>query len=267
MAIRGAPFAHGRRCGAVGVFDQIARGPSISETCVDGDVGIDGQQAAEREEFIGANIVRLHGVPDRIEDRRAFIDVANAIAPLVRGYEIAARKAEDAEAQLLERGYDLGAEAFYVVRGHERNCADMEGTGASASDLQSCVIGVCRSGVAQRKFAESDAERAEGDGLAIGCFFAPDERDLDYCAWRAGKLDASGVDLAFSNRNSGLADAVRFFRTELNQRRVVSGVGRFGVHGDYLVAADGSPPPRWSAVETRVPCRIAHHRRRFWRAG
>jgi hypothetical protein len=204
MAIRGAPFAHGRGGRAIGVFNQFARGPGISEACIDGDVGIDAQQAAEREEFIGANIVRLHGVPDRIEDRRALIDVANAIAPLVRGDEIAAWKAEDAEAQLLERGDDLGAEAFDVVRGHKRNRADMEGAGACASDFQSCVIGVGRSGVAQREFAERGAERAKGDGLAISGLFAPDERDLDYRAWRAGQLDASGVGLAFANRDSGL---------------------------------------------------------------
>ena len=44
MAIRGAPFAHGRGGGAVGVFDQFARGPGISEAGIDGDVRIDAKQ-------------------------------------------------------------------------------------------------------------------------------------------------------------------------------------------------------------------------------
>jgi len=45
-------------------------------------------------------------------------------------------------------------------------------------------------------------------------------------------MDASGVGVAFANRNSGLADVVRFFRTELDPRHVVSCTRRFGLHGN-----------------------------------
>jgi hypothetical protein len=44
----------------------------------------------------------------------------------------------------------------------------MEGAGACAGDLKSCVIGVGCGGVAQRELAVRGAERADGDGLAIG---------------------------------------------------------------------------------------------------
>ena len=126
MAVFGAPFAHRRGGRAVGIFDQFTRGPRIAEARVDGDIRIDAEQAAEREELIGADIVGLHGVPDRIEDGRALVDVADAIAPLVRGDKIAAGKTENAEAQLLERGDHLGPKAFDIVGGHKRNRADMK---------------------------------------------------------------------------------------------------------------------------------------------
>ena len=45
VAVCGAPFAHGRRSGAVGVFDKLTRRPCVAEASVDGDVGIDAEQA------------------------------------------------------------------------------------------------------------------------------------------------------------------------------------------------------------------------------
>ena len=117
MTVCGAPFAHRRGGGAVGVFDQFARGPRVAEAGIDGDVGIDAEQTAEREELVGADVVRLHGVPDGIEDGRTLVDVADAVAPLVRGDEVAAGKAKDAEAQLLERGDDFGRKPSMLSAG------------------------------------------------------------------------------------------------------------------------------------------------------
>ena len=145
--------------GTVGVFDQLARRPCVAEAGVDGDVGIDAEETAEREEFIGADIVGLHSVPDGIEDGRPLVDVADAIAPLVRGDEVAAGKAQNAKAQLLERGDHFRPEAFDVVRGHERDRADVEGAGACAGDLECCVVGVGCGGVAQWELAVCGAER------------------------------------------------------------------------------------------------------------
>ena len=142
MAICGSPFSHWRGGGAVGVLDQFARRPCVAEAGVDGDVRIDAEKTAEREELIGADIVGLHGVPDGIEDGRPLIDVADAVAPLVCGDKVAAGKAEDAEAQLLERCDDLRTEAFNIVRGHERDRADMKGARACAGDLESGVVSV-----------------------------------------------------------------------------------------------------------------------------
>ena len=142
VAVGGAPFSHRRGDGAVGVLDQLARGPGVAEAGIDGDVRIDAEQAAEREELIGAHVVGLHGVPDRIEDRRPLVDVADAVAPLVGGDEVAAGKAKDAEAQLLERGNDLRAEAFDVVGRHQRDRADVKRARAGCGDLDACVVAV-----------------------------------------------------------------------------------------------------------------------------
>ena len=118
-AVGGAPFSHGRSGGSVGVFDQLSRRPCVAKTGIDGDVRIDTEQATEGEELIGAHVVGLHRVPDRIKDGRALVNLAHAISPLVGGDKIAAGKAEDAKAQLLQRGDDLAAEALDVVGGHE----------------------------------------------------------------------------------------------------------------------------------------------------
>ena len=218
MAILGAPSAHRRSGGGVCVFDQFARGPGISEARVDGDVGIYSQQSAKREELIGANIVRLHGVPDGIENGWPLVDVTYGVAPLIRGDEVAAREAKHAEAQLLEGGDDFWTEAFDVVRGHQRNCANVEGARAGACDLESGVIGICCGGISQRELAVRGAEVADGDGLAVRGLFAPDERDLYDGAGRTRQNNASGVGLAIAHRDSGLTEAMRLFRIELDQR-------------------------------------------------
>ena len=70
------------------------------------------------------------------------IDVTYAVAPFIRGDKVASRKAEDAEAQLLERCYDLRTEAFNIVRRHERDRADMKGARACARDLKSGFVSV-----------------------------------------------------------------------------------------------------------------------------
>ena len=44
------------------------------------------------------------------------VDVADAVAPLIRGDEIAAGKAQHAKAQLLERGDHLGTETLDCCR-------------------------------------------------------------------------------------------------------------------------------------------------------
>ena len=91
----------------------------------------------------------------------------------------------------------------------------MKGARARAGDFEGCVVGIGLGGVAQWKLAVCRAERCDGDGLAIGWLLAPDERDLDHCAGRAGEHDAAGVDLTFANGDSGLAEAVRIFRSRV----------------------------------------------------
>jgi len=113
-----APFAHRRHHSAVGVFHQFLCRPGIAEAGIHGDVGVDAEQAAEGEELIRSHIVRLHSVPDRIEDWRPFVDVADAVAPLVRRNEITTGKPVNAGMELFENLDDLCAKAFYVIGWH-----------------------------------------------------------------------------------------------------------------------------------------------------
>ena len=158
MAVVGSPFPHGRGGGAVGVFDQFSCRPCVAEAGIDCDVGIDTKETAKREEFIGADIVRLHGVPDGIEDGRALVDVADAVTPLIRRDKVPAGESQNAKAQLFECGNHFRAESVDVVSGHERNCADLEGACACAGYFKCCVVSVRRGAIAQWEFAISRAE-------------------------------------------------------------------------------------------------------------
>ena len=74
--------------------------------------------------------------------------------------------------------------------------------------------------------------------------------------------NASGVDVAFANGNSRLAEAA-WFLVEFDERRLIACVGRLGIHNDDIIAPDSSSPARGPTAEARVPRRVAHHER--WR--
>ena len=119
MSISSPPFAHGRGGRAIRVFNQFARGPGISKACVDRDVRVNAEQPAEREKLIGAHVVGLHSMPHGIKNRRPLVDVAHAVAPLIRGNKIAAGKTQNPKPQLFKCGDNLRPKAFNVVGGHE----------------------------------------------------------------------------------------------------------------------------------------------------
>src|SRR5580658_5266418 len=143
----------------------------------------------------------------------------------------------------------------------------MKRAGARSGDLQRRIVGIAPDSEPQRKLTVPLAEGMDRGALAIARFLAPDERDFDLCARRAAENNASRVGLAFANRDSRLAEAMRLPGFELDQRRVISGIRRSGVHCDDTFTADGSPPSRGLAIESRIASSIADHRRRRRRTG
>ena len=134
--------SHGGRSCAVRVFDKLGGGPGIPEAGIYRHVGFDIQQPTKRHEFIRPHIIRLHRVPDRIHDRRALVRIANGIAPFVSRYEVASRPAVDSGTQLLQGRDHFRTKSFYVVGGHQRDCAYTEKARTRSGNLNACLIAV-----------------------------------------------------------------------------------------------------------------------------
>ncbi len=173
MTVRSAPFSHRRGDGAVGVFHQFSCAPGVAKAGIDRDVGIHAEQTAEREELIGAHVVRLNGVPNRIVDGRALVRIADRITPLVRGDEVAAGEAIDAGVQLLERGNHFRAEALDVVGRHQRDRSDVKRARAGSGDFELRIVAVALGPEVQRERPVRGAEGANGQHLTLTCLAAP----------------------------------------------------------------------------------------------
>ena len=181
------------------------RRPRVAEAGIDGDVGLDVEQAAERDELIRADVVGLHRVPDRIEDRRALVEIADRVAPLVGGDEVAAGEAENAGVQLLQRGDDLGAKALDVVGRHQRDRADVERSVPvpAISMRASSVSALARN--LNGKLAIGGGKRRKRTVWRSAASLPQIRRHLHDRAGRAGQHDASGVRFPFAHSNARLA--------------------------------------------------------------
>ena len=251
MAVGGALGAPGRRGGAVGVFDVLGGGAGIAEAGVDGDVGLDVRQPAQGHELVGADVVGLHGAPDGVPDGRALVGIADGVAPVVGGDEVAAGPAIDARAKGLEHVDDFAPPAVDVVRGHQRNGADAQGAGAGGGDLDLAVVGVDRALEGERELGVGGGQLADGQRLAVSGAGSPDEADRHLGGRIAGEDDAAGIGLVAQQRQPRLADAARLAGAERDRGGVVADVGVPGVHGDGFGRADGGPAARWAAKGPR----------------
>ena len=92
MAVLRAQAAHPRGRRAVRVLDVLRRRPGVAEAGVDGDVRLHAEQTAQRHELVRADVVGLDRVPGGIEHGRAPVAVADGLAPIVGGHEVAAGK-------------------------------------------------------------------------------------------------------------------------------------------------------------------------------
>ena len=167
VAVGGALRAPGRGGRAVRVLDVLGSGAGVAEAGVDGDVRLDARQAAQGHELVGADVVGLDCAPDGVPDRRALVRVADRVAPVVGGDEVAPRPAIDARAKGLEDGDDLGPPAVHVVRGHQRHGADAQGAGAGRGDLDLAVVAVDGALEGEGEPAVGGSQLADRQRLAV----------------------------------------------------------------------------------------------------
>ena len=94
-AVGGAEAAHRGVRGAVEVGELVDGVLGAAEAGVDGDVGLGAEQVAEGHELVDADIVVLDAGPGGVLAGRAAVAVADAVAPVVAGDEVAAGPAVD----------------------------------------------------------------------------------------------------------------------------------------------------------------------------
>ena len=75
-------------------------------------LGVD--QFAPVHEFIGAELVGVQSIPGPVQHRRPLVLRTDAIQPVITRHEIAARIADDRDAQFADFGDDVFAKAFFV---------------------------------------------------------------------------------------------------------------------------------------------------------
>ncbi len=133
MAVLRAHFAHARVDGTIAVFHFLGRLARSTESAVDRQIGLGSDQPAEGDEFMNADVVRLHPVgPHRLQTRRALIPIAKAVVPVVGGDEVAARPLDHLETCFLEEPDHPGVKSLHIVGGHQRNGADVKCAAAGA---------------------------------------------------------------------------------------------------------------------------------------
>ncbi len=98
-----------RRLRLVRVLDPVARLVHGAQAEVDRDVGRGADLGRVLQELVGAEAVRLDGVPRQVEPRRPQVLRADAVLPVIAGDEVAARPAQDRHAEVLHGPHDVGA--------------------------------------------------------------------------------------------------------------------------------------------------------------
>jgi hypothetical protein len=116
-AVLRAHFAHARLHRAVAVFHFLGRLARRAKSAVDRQIGLGSGQPAEGHEVMQAHVVRLHPIgPHHLQARRALVAIANTVAPVVGGDEVAAGPLEHLEALLFEEPDHPGVESLARCR-------------------------------------------------------------------------------------------------------------------------------------------------------
>jgi len=212
----------------------------IAEAGVDADIGHDADELAKRHELIHAEIVGLHGAPGVVPVGRPLIAIADGVVPdEVR--RVIATVTPEAGLDLADERNGVGAEAFDVVRGHERERADVEVACAGSGDFKRGVGRVGSGSEGNRILFVLTGERRDGDGLAVVRSSAPNKCDVDLGARSSTEIDAAGIPFPVNEGEACLPDSMRSRGVERDARTLVADKGIVLVHHHNLVRPDGTP--------------------------
>ena len=103
-----------RVAGAVAVLDPRLGFVHRARAHVDADIGLGLDRAAVLDELVGAEAIRLLGVPGELGAPRPLVPGADAIEPVIAADEVAARPAQDGDAQRAHGVEDVGTKAARV---------------------------------------------------------------------------------------------------------------------------------------------------------
>ena len=117
--------------------------------------------------------------PGQVYSWRAFIRIAEPVAPVVTADKIPARPAIDRSIELFEELECVGPHAFYVVSGHQRNDPDAKSTLATSGDFQAPIIGIGAGGELQRRLGIVIRKVLDRDRLPLVRAITPDKTNVD----------------------------------------------------------------------------------------
>src|SRR5262249_46572505 len=109
---------------AVRIFNFLGGGIIVAKAGVDGDHRLGVNFAAEIEELVDADIVRINSGPRRILACRGAITRTDAVAPVVAADGVSAGPAVDRATELLEKRERVCPESAHVVGRHEEDSAN-----------------------------------------------------------------------------------------------------------------------------------------------
>ena len=208
VSVLRAQGPHRGALGAVHVFHPLPGGVGVAESGVYDEVGLAAQQPAPGQVFVGAHVVGLHRVPGIVVAGRTLVRIADAVAPLITGQEVAARPAVDGGADFLQDSDQVGPEAFQVVCRHQRDGSDPEAAAAFSHDLQGGVLHVRTGRKVKIVLFVILCQSVEDDGLAVGGAGTPDQADGDLRGTVGPENDAAFIRPSLFQPQAGLPDTV-----------------------------------------------------------
>ena len=140
-AVRGPPAARFGVGGTVEILDQAA-GVVDAVAQADADERFGPDDAAETDEFLDADVVRVAPAPDAVDERGPEVAFADGRGPAVgSGIDGRSAPAEDRRPELLHRLDHVPAPPVDVVLRHEGELVEPEPSGAAGLDLENRPIG------------------------------------------------------------------------------------------------------------------------------
>ena len=131
---------------AVGILHPVRRFLRRSAQIVQRDLRIEAEFSGEVHEFVDAEIVWLPLVPDRRPALRPPVAIADAVLPMIRVGEAAARIPHNWDLEGFHCRHHVGSHAAQIVGGHQGNGIHPKYPSALSRNPDSPVVGVLGSG-------------------------------------------------------------------------------------------------------------------------